>query len=126
MDREDLGHEFRVLARFGPDGVLIVSVVGELDLATISELQAALDGAASSPAVAVDLVETTFVDSTALGALVARAQELERAGVPLIVAADGPAVVRTIAVTGIDRLLTVVPTLDEALDRLGTGVGAGA
>ncbi|MBD0291130.1 MAG: STAS domain-containing protein, partial [Thermoleophilia bacterium] len=62
-------------ARVGGEGHL-VSAWGEVDLYVAPELRAALLGAlAEEPEVlVVDLMPVTFIDSTALGALVAAAR----------------------------------------------------
>lgn len=63
------------------DGVSVIRVSGELDLAVADELvRTALDGLAEAPAVHVDLGEVTFVDSTGLGALLRVRNEATAAG----------------------------------------------
>ena len=112
------------------DGIIVLSVAGEVDLATAPDLQAALDTALAEdpPALVVDLLEVTFLGSVGLQLLVGTQQRLgERAR--FAVAADGAATSRPIHLTGLDELLKLYPTVEEALvavqPRLGLAGGDG-
>jgi anti-sigma B factor antagonist len=98
------------------DGITVVSVAGEVDLATAPDLQAALDTALTEDpaALVVDLSEVTFLGSVGLQLLVSTQQRL-RQGARFAVAADGAATSRPIHLTGLDELLKLYPTLEEAL-----------
>jgi anti-sigma B factor antagonist len=90
-----------------PDGTVVVAVVGEFDMLTSPTLEHALAeavGMAGGPVV-VDLAACTFVDSSALGALVRVTQRLEQLGRELRIRDPRPHVRRAIDVTGLDRLL---------------------
>lgn len=66
---------------------------GELDLPQVRTITAALSAAVGDATrdVVVDVREVTFLDSTALGALLLAAQRLRRQGRPLtLVVAEGP------------------------------------
>jgi len=56
----------------------VVAVAGELDLETSPELRASLDPLGAT--VVVDLADVTFLDSSAMGALVATQKRLTRDG----------------------------------------------
>ena len=73
----------------------IVSVQGELDLATTPQLENALVAAENDPGtdVVLDLCEVEFIDSTAVRALVLSAERLNEQGNELQVAC-GPGAVR--------------------------------
>ncbi len=97
------------------DGAHLVSAWGELDLYAAPALKEALRAAVASGAevVVVDLTAVTFVDSTALGALVAASRQAGDA-TRMHIACTNPEIVRTFDVTGIDRVLPVYPTVAEA------------
>ena len=65
--------EFRLMAAREAERFHL-SAAGELDLTSVPEMEAALLGAGDCRELVVDLAGVTFMDSTALGALI----ELER------------------------------------------------
>lgn len=95
--------------RHGSDAVY-VTVVGEVDLYTAPQLDRALRE--SAQAFVVDLTACGFIDSTALGVLVAARTRVGR----LELVAPGPEVRRTLEISGIDRILTVHESRSSALD----------
>ena len=111
-------------ARVG-DGTYIVSVNGELDLHTVGQLETELDAAVAHGArrLVVDLACVSFMDSTALGALVAAHRTLRLASGELCIVSDDPRVVRVFEITGLDRSLRLRPSLTDAISEL---VHAGA
>ncbi|MFJ8143344.1 STAS domain-containing protein [Streptomyces sp. NPDC096013] len=99
------------------DGVLVVTVAGEIDHETGGALREALDlpdGAA--PRVVIDLGHVTFMDSSGINLLIAAHHTLE-AGGWLRLAGAVPSVLRTIQLVGIDALIDCYPTLRQALGR---------
>ena len=95
----------------------VVSVAGELDLHTAGDLRAELDGAiARGPKrVVVDLGAVTFLDSTALGALVTAAKRARAVGAPTVVVTDDPHTRKVFRITGLDGVLDLRRTLSEAV-----------
>jgi anti-sigma B factor antagonist len=109
--------EFRVASsRVGSTAV--VAVAGELDMYTADRLAETLRSVADDNArsVVVDLLEATFIDSAGLGVLASTAKSIKAAGGAFIIAADDPRFLRTLRITGLDRLFTVQPTLTNAID----------
>jgi anti-sigma B factor antagonist len=97
-------------------GATVVAVRGEVDLYTAPELKSALLAAAESGAerVLVDLRETTFIDSTALGILIeSRARLANKEGFLLV--SPGLETRRALEISGLDRHFAVHDSLDEAL-----------
>ena len=77
-------------ARFGA----IVSIAGELDIATVPLVSAALqdEPAAGAEAIVVDLSGVTFMDSTGLAALMTLQRDIDARGGRLVIACpEGPA-----------------------------------
>ncbi len=98
----------------------VVAVAGEIDLFTAPELKAALAAAleAGRTRIVVDLTETSFLDSTALGVLIGAVKRLRsRDGVLTIVNTDRN-IAKTFEITGLDQIFTIRPTRGEAIEAL--------
>lgn len=96
------------------EGTRIVSVSGELDLYTAPDFERALQlDRVVGGRVVVDLRECTFIDSTALGILVAADR---RSGGNGLIVASSMEVLRAFEVSGLDGRLTLHPTVDSALN----------
>lgn len=98
----------------------VVAVAGEIDLFTAPELKAALSDALESgrTRIVVDLSNTTFLDSTALGVLIGAVKRLRsRDGVLTIVNTDAN-IAKTFEITGLDQIFVIRGTRDEALEAL--------
>ncbi|HEX2130357.1 MAG TPA: anti-sigma factor antagonist [Actinophytocola sp.] len=98
---------------------VVVSVSGELDLATVPVLRERLDGvpevaAAPSPLV-VDLSGLSFIGSAGLALLVDLNNQCVERGVLLALVATGTVVPRAIQVTALDQVFSVHSSVDEAL-----------
>jgi anti-sigma B factor antagonist len=106
-------------ARVG-NGTYVVAVSGELDLHSVGQLRAELEQAMDRGAehVVVDLACVTFMDSTALGAIVLAERSLRRSNGSLVVVSDDPRVARLFSITGLDRLIRLWPSLNAAVDDL--------
>ncbi len=96
-----------------PGGVAAVFVTGELDLATAPRLDDAL-AAVSADVVVIDLSGCTFLDSAGIRALVGTAKELDASGRSLRLATSDPGILRLLEITGVDTLIQVHPSLDDA------------
>lgn len=94
----------------------VVSVAGDLDLSTAPRLKWMLVDALEQGhrRLVVDLSETTFMDSTALGVLVAVWRRLP-SGERLAVACTKPDVLKIFEYAGMDGAFAIFSTLDEAL-----------
>jgi anti-sigma B factor antagonist len=71
--------------------------------------------------VVVDLSATTFIDSSSLGVLISAHRRMDMHGGRLVVACDVPAVLSTFKITGLDAVIEMVRTRDEALSPPGDG-----
>jgi anti-sigma B factor antagonist len=94
----------------------VVAVRGELDLTTAPRLKWMLHDLLASGRTkqVVDLTDTTFMDSTALGVLVGVNRSLGE-GMRLAIVCSRPNVLKIFELSGMDGVFTIVPTLDEAL-----------
>ena len=98
---------------------LVVEVVGEVDMATAPELAQAIDAEVLNESVrrvVVDLTDVTFLDSSALNALVHGQRELtERKIVFRVVSPADQNVRRIFEIAQLAVPLGVVDSLDDAL-----------
>jgi anti-anti-sigma factor len=83
------------------DGVAIVQPRGELDLATVETLRAALDGIERAGRVVLDLRGLSFIDSTGLRLLVALDQHAQRGGFQLALVMPPAPANRAIELSGL-------------------------
>jgi anti-sigma B factor antagonist len=98
----------------------VLAVRGEIDLFTAPELKQVLAESieAGRTRVVVDLTETTFLDSTALGVLIGAVKRLRsRDGALAIVNVDEN-IAKTFEITGLDQIFTIVATRDEAVEAV--------
>lgn len=96
----------------------VISVNGELDLSTSEALKSALDDGFgdTTPQIAVDLTDVTFMDSSSLGVLIAYMKRArERGGDVRLVGIQGsPA--KVIALTGLDAAFQIDGSLGDLPD----------
>jgi anti-sigma B factor antagonist len=97
------------------EGVRVVRVAGDLDLATVSELEQALSGADPVGRLVIDLSACTFLDSSALRAIAhaGRTSESARGDASLVV--SDPGIRRVLQIAALDTILPVYATLGDAL-----------
>jgi len=108
--------EFAIIDVDVDETTSVVQVKGELDLTTAPRLKWMLHDLleAGRTRQVVDLNETTFMDSTALGVLVAVNRSLGE-GMRLVIVCARSNVLKIFELSGMDGVFTIVPTLDEAL-----------
>jgi len=98
----------------------VVAVRGEIDLFTAPDLKATLVAAIDSgkTGIVVDLSETSFLDSTALGVLIGAVKRLRaRDGALTLVNTDAN-IAKTFEITGLDQIFTISASRDEAIAAL--------
>jgi anti-anti-sigma factor len=106
---------FTVEALPAPDGVAVVALAGEFDMAATPTVRTHVDAAAGGRALVLDLGDVTFVDSSMLKELLRASSELERYETQLVLAAVPPAVQRLLDLTRTHELFKVVPERAAAL-----------
>ena len=104
------------------EGVAVVSVGGEIDLSTAPAFEAAIAGALDDdpPVLVIELSDVSFLASIGLRILAATHEKVSKSAQVAIVA-NNPATNRPMQLTGLDKVMSMYPTLDEALSAIGTG-----
>jgi anti-anti-sigma factor len=110
---------YAIETRTTPDGVVVLALEGEFDLAAAPAMRERLTAARAAGArgVVLDMTEVTFVDSSVLRELLRAEAQMQSEGVPLVIAALRPPVARLLELTHTAGLLKVAPTVAEALQR---------
>lgn len=117
-----MGGDFRLNpSPLGDDGT-VIAVRGEVDLFTAPELKQAISDAIEGgrTRVVVDLAQTTFLDSSGLGVLVGALQRLRDRGGALSIVNVDAAIARTFSITGLDQILAIRETREDAIVALET------
>lgn len=102
------------------DGAAVVSIGGEIDLSTAPAFEDAITEALEeNPTVlAIELSDVTFMASVGLRILAATNEKVGTS-IRIAVVADNAAASRPIQLTGLDSVVTLYPTLHEALNEMG-------
>jgi anti-sigma B factor antagonist len=105
------------------DDVVVLVAGGELDYAASPQIREHLSSRidAGTRHLVLDLSGTTFIDSTAIGVLVAAVMQLHELGggsLVVVCAEENRRVLRIFEIAGIDSLITLHRTREEALAEL--------
>jgi len=104
-----------VTATERPGGIRVITLVGDIDAATVGTLDEAL---ADGERLVVDLTRVAFLSCAGVRSLL---QANSRADLAVVV--GGHAVTRSLEATGADLLLEIHPRTGAALARLAAGPG---
>ncbi|MDX6205041.1 MAG: anti-sigma factor antagonist [Frankiales bacterium] len=109
-----------------PEGPFtVISVAGEIDMATVSGLRDALETALHQPdpRLILDLSRVDFCDSSGLAVLVAARRRLP-AEAPLRLAGAQPIVARVLQVTGLAEVFPQFRSVTEAINAADSSTTA--
>lgn len=100
----------------------MLTVGGDVDLATVPDFQAAITEALTQEptALVVDLSAVDFLASAGLQTLVATHETVSKNS-RFAVVANGPATSRPIQLTGLDQIFALYPTVADAIAALRGG-----
>lgn len=98
-----------------PNGWRCIAVEGEVDLATVEELESAIERVFSddSHPLVIDLRESSFMDSTGLKALVMANRRFEESGRSFAVAVSSGPVARLMDLSGVESSVRIVGSTDD-------------
>lgn len=108
-------------------GLVLITVSGEIDIATVTQFRALLLDAVAMgiPRVTVDMAGVSFMDARGLTVLATAAQRLRLSGSRLAVRSVPPHVYRLFEITGLTDALDVeAPVASTALVRALAGIAA--
>ncbi len=110
----------RITVERPAQGVLLVALSGEHDLATKGALGEAFERAGARDHVLVDLSECSFIDSTVIGVLVAAFQTQTAHGrrLELVIPAGATAIRRVATVAGLTTFMATHETRSDGLAGL--------
>ncbi|WP_162829964.1 STAS domain-containing protein [Amycolatopsis palatopharyngis] len=108
----------RISVTYPRRDVVLIALVGELDLSTLTRVQAILDPRLRSTVdkVVLDLSQLTFLAVAGLGLLSRARSRAVAAGTDLRVVVATREVARPLRMTGLDEVLTCYPTVAAAMD----------
>ena len=118
--------QLELSTHLGANGYQVVSVAGELDIATAEQaysyITEVIDGRLKGSApVTVDLSGVTFCDASGLGALARLARHARAAGRQLRLTAARPAVLKIMRITSLDRVFPELRPPVHAYSALAAG-----
>lgn len=98
------------------NGSLVVTVAGEVDLATAPQLSTRLQELISPdhPVLILRLNQVSFLDSVGISVLVDAHNRARRTGTELRLAAPHPIVAKVLQLTAVDTVIPTYPTLTAA------------
>jgi len=98
-----------------PDGIALIALSGELDIAATTSVRTCVEAAAGRRAVVLDLSGATFLDSSMLKELLRANAELERYDTRLVLAGITPAVQRVLDLTRTTAMFTLAEDRSAAV-----------
>lgn len=100
------------------EDVVVVVPRGRLTMVSARRLKEIFGEAVSGGGnrIVVDMAETTFLDSSGLGAIIAGLKAARQAGGDLRIARPTAAVQSVLELTNLDRVLRARPSVEEAFD----------
>ena len=102
-----------------PEGIALVELSGELDIAATSEVRSCVDAAAGGRGLVLDLSRATFVDSSMLKELLRASAELARVNTVLVLVGVPATVRRLLELTRTAEMFTLAEDRARAFDLLG-------
>lgn len=113
--------QFEISSGPGPQDAYVVHVAGEVDMSHEEQLRTELHRAVEADAkgIVVDLTECEFIDSSGIRVLLLSREEAKQDGSEtLAVAASSDQILRVLGVMGIDQVIPIKPTVEDAAAAL--------
>lgn len=100
------------------NGISVIHLEGRLDITSAAEAKRLFADTAQggTPRLVADLAGITFIDSSGLSALVSGLRSCRQAGGDLRIAGAGEQPTAVFALTSLDQVFRLYPTVGEALD----------
>ncbi|MBV8636804.1 MAG: STAS domain-containing protein [Candidatus Eremiobacteraeota bacterium] len=94
-------------------GTPVVSISGDIDLSNAKLLRDALEGVTAQDAVAIDMTELAFIDSTGLNAIAQYGRRMLESGRDVYLIITRPPLRKIFEITSLDQHFTVLTSLDD-------------
>jgi anti-anti-sigma factor len=96
------------------NGKSLLRASGEIDLATVEQLDMAVSQVLEEGhhEIVIDLTGVSFMDSSGIRSLLHNSERINEAGGKLGIVLSGGPVARTLSVTGVDGILRIYDTLE--------------
>lgn len=109
----------RVSSTTDQDAAVVVAD-GEIDLSSVNLLRDAVTTAVAAGvrSLTIDLADVTYIDSSGLGMLVGAHKRMTATGGSLTVRCGQQRVLRLFRLTGLDRVLTIRPHEETAMESV--------
>ncbi|WP_329129741.1 STAS domain-containing protein [Streptomyces sp. NBC_01476] len=101
-----------------PTGSCVLEVAGDLDLHTASRLQHAVEDVTLGSGLVIDLSGVTYCDSTGLTALITGYRRTQEAHTGFALSGVSRELARIFQIVGIDQIVSVYGSVDEAATAL--------
>jgi anti-anti-sigma factor len=108
-----------VVRTFPMPVVTLVTIAGEVDIATIAQLRGQLDAIPDRNTV-VEMSQVTLLSAAGVAALLDLQHRLATAGARVVLAAAPRCVRRVLTVTGLDARLLTAPSVEDAVDAVAS------
>jgi anti-anti-sigma factor len=118
-EREFGPDEVRISLEYHTPAVTVAHVSGEIDLASADTFREGLaEGVASGEVFVLDLDGVTFMGSLGFSVLVETHHETERRNIRWAIVAGQSAISRPLKITGLEQILPIYPSVNEAVAAL--------
>lgn len=99
------------------NGIAVLGVSGELDIATAPELARVLEGAQfAAKGMALDFSGLRFIDSTGLHLLITARERAVRDDAPFVLVGCRDPVIRALRISGLQDAFTLAPDVEAVVD----------
>jgi anti-sigma B factor antagonist len=111
-----MNEEVLITEEHSDDGSAVVTVRGEIDVASAPQLRGHLHHVCveGAPRVAVDLRDVTFLDSSALGVLVGALRRCRENKTEFQLLVTSPRLLKIFEITGLTSVFDIVDTAERA------------
>ncbi len=94
-------------------GIPVISIAGDIDLSNAHELRDALGRIGTPEAMAIDMTDLLFIDSTGLNAIAQYGRVMLEDGKAVYLIVTRPPLRKIFEITSLDQHFTVVKSLDD-------------
>ena len=106
------------------DGIHVVSCCGELNTYNCGKLRTQIihiiESGATPLKIICDINDIDYIDSTGLGCLVGSLYRVHNNDGKFFLVTDNPQIIKVFEITGLDKVFTIKPTLEEAIKKMGS------